>query len=238
MTILHVADFHFNQRWFEWLRHSAPSHHLLVMSGDLLDQTSAVPRRTQVEWLSAWFADYTGAACVCSGAHDMEWDRETERWRPAYWLREIASDTVWTDGQLAVFDGQIVANIGSATWPKGRAADLWVVHAPPAGTAVARRASGRDGGDLDLAAALKEHAPRIVFSGQVHEPRNWFDRIGESLVLNPGRDERAPFPNHIVVETDPLTCVHVSSALGVRRLEAPAIEAEAETAMAAAAVVA
>jgi hypothetical protein len=26
MTILHVTDFHFNQRWCDWLLHRAPPH--------------------------------------------------------------------------------------------------------------------------------------------------------------------------------------------------------------------
>lgn len=219
MTILHVTDFHFNQRWFDWLRYRAPAHDLLVMSGDLLDQASPISSQKQMAWVSAWLAEYPGAVCVCSGNHDLEWDAQLERWQPAYWLRDIDNPQLWTDGQTARFGEASIAVMGCATRPKGRPADLWVAHAPPAATAVARRHNGYDGGDVDLIAPVKIHRPRIVFSGHVHDPVRWHEQAGATLLLNPGRDEHAPFPNHILVDTGTFACEHVSSVLGSRRVE-------------------
>lgn len=216
MTILHVTDFHFNQRWFDWLRERAPEHDLLVMSGDLLDLAAPTPTGKQIDWVSAWLADYPTPISVCSGNHDLMWDSEAERWRPAYWLREISNPNLSVDGQQNTLDGFTTLNIGCATRPKGRDADAWVVHGPPAMTGVARRANGRDGGDIDLVAPLKRHAPAFVFCGHVHDPSCWFEHHGPSLLLNPGRLHGAPFPNHLIVQTDSRACAHVSAATSAR----------------------
>ncbi len=206
MTILHVTDFHFNQRWFDWLLHRAPPHDFVVMSGDLLDLAAATPHRRQIAWVSDWLNDYPRPISVCSGNHDLEWDARSERWMPAYWLRDIVNPKVWTDGQRVEWNGVSVLNIGCTTRPKGGEADLWVVHAPPTRTLVAARTKGGDGGDPDLVAAVRRYAPRIVFSGHVHDPLHWREAAGPTLFLNPGRDAGAEFPNHILVRTDDGTC--------------------------------
>lgn len=206
MTILHVTDLHFNQRWFDWLRHRAPAHDLLVISGDLLDLVDRTPQRAQIEWVSRWLSSHPHPLVVCSGKHDLEWDPVEERWRPAYWLRALARPGLWTDGDTADFDGLSVLSIGATTRPKGGAADCWVVHTPPSRTAVATRRSGGDAGDPRLAAAVQHYRPRLVFSGHVHAPLHWCGQSGGTLVLNPGHEAAAEFPSHILVHTDPLTC--------------------------------
>lgn len=206
MTILHVTDFHFNQRWFEWLLHRAPTHDLVVMSGDLLDLTVATPHRRQIEWISGWLNDFPRPLCVCSGNHDLEWDSATSRWTPAYWLRDIDNPHVWTDGQRVELNGVSLLNIGATTRPKGGAADVWVVHAPPSKTLVATRPNGADAGDPDLVAPVRRHAPRLVLSGHVHAPMHWREQRDTTLLLNPGRNADAAFPNHVLVRTDTLSC--------------------------------
>ena len=84
MTILHVTDFHFNKRWFDWLVQSAPPHDLLVMSGDMLNLAIDTPQRKQIEWVSEWIESYPRPMCICSGNHDLEWDADAEHWKPAY----------------------------------------------------------------------------------------------------------------------------------------------------------
>lgn len=206
MTILHVTDFHFNLRWFHWLLHHAPAHDLTVMSGDLLDLASATPHRQQIAWASEWLRNYPRPLCVASGNHDLEWHDPTERWMPAYWLRYIRNPNVWVDGQEVKLDGTSILNLGCATRPKGGDADLWVVHAGPTNTSVTTRASGGDGGDPDLNDSVRRYAPRIVFSGHVHDPVHWCQRDGTTLHLNPGYAARAEIPNHILVRTDDLSC--------------------------------
>ena len=211
MTILHVTDFHFNKRWFDWLLHRAPAHDLVVMSGDLLDLGIATPQRRQIEWASNWLNDFPRPISVCSGNHDLEWDSEAERWMPAYWLRDIANPWVWTDGQRVTLDGVSFLNIGATTRPKGGNADVWVVHAPPSKTLVATRSDGADAGDPDLVAAARRYAPRLVLSGHVHTPRDWCERRGATLFLNPGRGTDEAFPNHILVRTEEMSCRLITS---------------------------
>jgi len=206
MIILHVTDFRFNKRWFDWLLHRAPEHDLTVLSGDLLDRASETPQREQIAWVSAWLSEYPRPICVVSGDHDLEWNDKLERWLPAYWLRYIGNPHMWVDGQRVELNGASIFNIGRAVWPKGGDADIWVAHAGPRQSFVATRANGDDEGDPDVNAFLARHAPRLLLSGHVHDPLHWRQRHGATLLLNPGCSPHAEIPNHIVVETDDLTC--------------------------------
>ena len=206
MTILHVTDFHYNQRWFDWLLDQAPPHDLLAMSGDMLDLTAATPHRLQIAWVSNWLNDYPRALCVCSGNHDLEWDDASERWAPARWLRDLANLKVSTDGQRVVAHGLSILSIGCTTRPKGAKADIWITHAAPAQTPVAIRLVGTDGGDPELIAAVRRHAPRLVLAGHVHDPVDWCHATPSTLFLNPGRTADAAFPNHILINTDRMEC--------------------------------
>ncbi len=220
MTILHVTDFHFNKRWFDWLLRRAPAHDLTVMSGDLLDLSSPTPHRRQIAWVSDWLSRYPRPLSIASGNHDLEWHDQTERWMPAYWLRYIANPNVWVDGQRVEMNGTSILNIGCATRPKGGAADIWVVHAGPTKTLVTTRSSGGDGGDPDLNASVKRYSPRLVFSGHVHDPVHWRQNHGGTLVFNPGYAPQAEIPNHILVRIDDLSC----QLFRAPREEAPAAE--------------
>jgi Icc-related predicted phosphoesterase len=215
MTILHVTDFHFNKRWFDWLLHRAPPHDLTVMTGDMLNLADATPQRKQIAWVRDWIDAYPRLMCLCSGNHDLEWDAEFERWTPAYWLREIGNANVWTDGQRVELNGVSILNIGCTTRPKGGEADIWVVHAAPNNTLVTARATGGDGGDPDLGEPVRRYAPRLVLSGHVHDPMHWREHHEPTTYLNPGRAADALFPNHILVRTDRLTCQFEA----VRRLQ-------------------
>jgi predicted phosphodiesterase len=206
MTILHVTDFHFNLRWFDWLAQHAPPHDLTVMSGDLLDLAVATPQRRQIDWVRDWLNAYPRPLCVCSGNHDLEWDSAAERWTPAYWLRSLANPRVRIDGEHVASHGFTLLNLGVTTRPKGGAADAWVVHAAPSGTRVARRANGADGGDPDLVGPVRAYAPRLVLTGHVHDPRHWREQSHGTLFLNPGRGDDRAWPHHILIETEGLHC--------------------------------
>ena len=211
MTILHVTDFHFNQSWFDWLLHRAPAHDVVVMSGDMLDLSIATRHERQIEWVSNWLNAFPRPIFVCSGNHDLEWDAKAERWTPAYWLRGISNPLVWTDGQRVELDGLSFLSIGATTRPKGGHADVWVVHAPPSNTLVAQRSDGSDSGDPDLILPARLYAPQLVLSGHVHTPRDWQERRDQTTFLNPGRATGARFPNHILVQTETMTCQFISA---------------------------
>jgi Icc-related predicted phosphoesterase len=206
MTILHVTDLHFEKRWFHWLLDQAPPHDLLVVSGDLLDLSSPTPQRKQIGWVLDWLNACPGPVSLCSGNHDLEWYDAAERWTPAYWLRDRANPLVWSDGQQLTFDGLTLLNVGCTTRPKGGAADVWVVHAPPTGTLVSTRNIGLEGGDPALVGAVRRYTPRLVLSGHVHHPVQWHDASDATLYLNPGRHDGAAFPNHILVDPTTLAC--------------------------------
>ena len=212
MIILHVTDFHFNKRWFDWLPDNAPAHDLLVMSGDMLNLSDPAPHRKQIYWVADWIRDYPLPIAICSGNHDLEWDPETELWTPAYWLRELAGPHVLTDGQRVTLDGFSLLSISCTTRPKGAEADIWVTHAPPTGTVVATRASGRDAGDRDLVAPVRRYKPRAVLAGHVHDPRHWFEEKDSTLFLNPGRTANARIPNHILLDTRDLSCEFITES--------------------------
>ena len=211
MIILHVTDFHFNKRWFDWLPDNAPAHDLLVMSGDMLNLSDATSHRKQIFWVSDWIKDYPFPLSVCSGNHDLEWDPEAELWTPAYWLRELSSHKVWTDGQRVTLGGLSLLNISCTTRPKGGDADIWVAHAPPAGTSVGTRLNGRCAGDPDLVGPAQRYAPRAILSGHIHDPLAWFEKRNSTLLLNPGRTPDARIPNHIVLDTEQFTCEFITA---------------------------
>ncbi|TSJ77740.1 metallophosphoesterase family protein [Rariglobus hedericola] len=211
MTILHVTDFHFNKRWFDWLPDNAPAHDLLVMSGDMLNLSDAAPHQKQIDWVSDWINDYPRPISVCSGNHDLEWDSELELWTPAYWVRNLASANVWVDGQRVTLDGLSLLNISCTTRPKGGNADIWVVHAPPTKTLVATRTNSRDAGDPDLVDPIRRYSPQVVLSGHVHNPVHWHEQKDSTLYLNPGRDTDARFPNHILLQTEDMSCQLISA---------------------------
>lgn len=66
--------------------------------------------------------------------------------------------------------------------------------------------NGGDGGDPDLNAPVRRYAPRLVLSGHVHDPQHWRHHEKGTLFLNPGHNENADFPNHILVRTDRMSC--------------------------------
>lgn len=89
--------------------------------------------------------------------------------------------------------------------------NVWIVHAPPRKTLVATHATGDDGGDPDLVAAVRRYSPRLVLSGHVHSPLHWREHRDATLFLNPGRSTDGPFPNHILVRTSQTSCQLVTA---------------------------
>lgn len=210
MIILHTSDLHFHRSWFRWLIESAPEHDLLVISGDLLAHQSPTSLQAQARWVAKWLRAYARPVVLCSGWQDLQWDPHDELWTPAYWLRSLSGTQVMVEGQRVSIDGVRIHSIAATASSKGALADLWVVHAPPAGTKTARRKNGHDGGDRPLANAVKLYEPRWVLCGRVHDPIAWSAQHGPTLVLNPGRNPEGRFPNHIVLNTNTGAVCHVA----------------------------
>ncbi len=200
MTLLHVSDLHFRQPWFQWLREHAPNHDVLIISGDLLDH-----RRTdvsaQMDWVAEWLRASQVPVVVSSGNHDLEWDSARYRWQPAYWLRRL-EPPVYADGAVLGRGGLRLAGIACTQRPRSVQADVWVVHTPPAGTAIARTSARHDRGDPLLTATIRREAPAWVCSGHVHDASVWHDQIGPTTVFNPGVNPHGRFPNHILIEPE------------------------------------
>jgi Icc-related predicted phosphoesterase len=209
MKILHVADFHFRLDWFDWLTSQAVNYDAIALAGDLLNQFDKTP--AQVERWSAQLAAFPCSPnrplMVCSGNHDVLPDLRTgTQTRSGAWLRElsrpglIVDEEVWT-GPLSI---GVVPWCGRAavpwTWPQS--AEIVVVHAPPAGTALAVSPNSlRDDGDSKVSDAIWAHKPRLVLSGHVHAPKQWYAHIGDSLCLNPGCNLTDKIPQHIIIDT-------------------------------------
>ena len=215
MKILHVTDLHLNTRWFQWLITSAPPSDIVCISGDLLDRENPLPHATQVELVSEWLRRFDRPLCVCSGDHDLEWDIRHGCWRKARWLAAPLAPHVHGDGALFELHGVRVHSVSLTTYPKGLAADVWVVHAPPEGVAVGREYAGPDFGEPSMVDTIARLRPKLVLSGRVHEPASWFERRDGVMHLNPGCLRAARFPNHIVVDTTSFEAARViDTALG------------------------
>ncbi len=64
--------------------------------------------------------------------------------------------------------------------------DVFVSHAPPKGTKLALTANGDDAGSEAVRWYIEEYQPRFAVVGHVHERAGVVERIGETLIFNPG----------------------------------------------------
>ncbi len=209
MTILHVTDLHFTERWFAWLHESAPHHDLLCISGDLLDQSRGIPFHRQAALIAEWLTLHPRPVCVCSGSSDLEFRPPGQARRPAEWLRSVSSSRIRVDGDSAFCGENRIEVVGYREVPR-TAADIWLVHLPPSGTPIARSELGIDLGDPDLRPALRTGAPRLVLSGHVHHPEAWFHEENGTIFLNPGCSRSSRIPHHILIEPDRFAATRVT----------------------------
>lgn len=211
MTILHVTDLHLNPHWFEWLMADAPAHDLLCISGDLLSDHDPAPNGRQIARATAWLRRIESPMVICSGNHDLEWNDASESWLPARWLRALAGPRIHVDGDTVVRGGLRFHAISCTAAPKGAAADVWVVHAPPRGLAVGTAKSEYDHGDPDLNVAVDRFRPGVVLCGHIHDPVSWFESRDDVMFLNPGSVPDGRFPNHILLDGASCTARRVTA---------------------------
>ena len=208
MRLLHVSDFHFRKRWFDWTAAHANEFDLCCLSGDLLDML-ADPHpslATQIRWVSDWLSAFPGKLCVCSGNHDY-W-RSDERFfdknAGSGWLLQQRRPGLLADGDAEVVGGHLFACkpwIGPVKLPAGHPVVL-LAHGPPEGTVVSSDL-GQESGDFETTAIVAQLAEKsIVLSGHVHNPHRWIS-AGRVTIFNPGvAGPEQEVPNHIVIDLD------------------------------------
>jgi Icc-related predicted phosphoesterase len=222
LRILLVSDLHYTLKQLDWVVAVAGEYDLAVVAGDLLDIASIVEPDAQIavvlEYLARMAAKTTVVAC--SGNHDLNARNEFDE-RAAIWLDRARAAGVFVDG-TRFETGQDVVTV-CPWWDGPRTSELvdrqlaedaaivgdrrwiWAYHAPPDASPTSWTGK-RHYGDEELLAWIKLHRPDIVMCGHVHQAPfaadgGWSDRIGETLVLNAGR-ERGYIPAHIDLDTD------------------------------------
>lgn len=210
MKILHVADLHFRQPWFEWVAAQASHFDAVCIAGDLLNMwiTRDVSFRAQTKWIRDWARyRFNGRLFVCSGNHDW-WTNDEIKDTDANggWLRKLRRDDVTYDNHGAVVGGVLFfchSYAARAPLPVSQV-NQWILlhHEPPAGCEAAIGDSGSDLGSAYLREQLgmASHAPLLILSGHVHRPKSWRAQSGRSWVLNPGYDGEAKVPNHLKID--------------------------------------
>lgn len=208
MRILLTSDLHYRLRQYDWVLAAAPRFDAVVLAGDHVDATGAVPCEVQVAALVPTLAAVAraGRLLVSSGNHDLD-ARNADGELVARWLTRLRGevfaldgDTVrvghtlftvcpWWEGPAtrAALEAQLEAAAGLRE-PGDRW--LWVHHAPPE-SALSWNGK-RHYGDAALPALIARHQPDAVLCGHIHEAPfktggSWVDRIGRTWLFNPGK---------------------------------------------------
>jgi Icc-related predicted phosphoesterase len=237
VRILVASDLHYSLKQLDWVVATADQYDLVVLAGDHLDIRSYVDADAQItvvlEYLRRIAAKTTVAAC--SGNHDLNAVNDLGE-RAAVWLHAARDSGVFVDGSSVMTDdvrvtvcpwwdgprtrerfatmlADEVASVGERLW-------VWVYHAPPDRSATSWTGR-RYYGDSDLNGWIEQFRPAVVLCGHVHESPFveqgcWADRIGDTCVINPGR-EAGPVPAHAILDTDARS-IRWSSAIATEDL--------------------
>jgi Icc-related predicted phosphoesterase len=222
MQVLLVSDLHYTLKQLDWVVAVAADYDLVILAGDHLDISSIVEPDAQIavvlEYLSRIAAKTTVVAS--SGNHDLNARNEHDE-RAALWLEQAKASGVYVDGTRFETDRELVtvcpwwdgprtrevvdrqlaedaALVGDRQW-------IWVYHSPPDASPTSWTGK-RHYGDEDLVAWIAKHSPGIVLCGHVHQSPfanggAWIDQIGDSLVINAGR-QIGPVPAHVEIDTE------------------------------------
>jgi len=220
MRILVATDLHYRLQHYDWLVARAAEFDVVALTGDLADVTNPVPMAVQVVVLNQYLDALAQHAVVlaASGNHDLD-GPGADGEQVAGWLRRSRAEGIHTDGSSVDIDGvrftvcpwwdgpltQAAVGEQLAAASVDRPARwFWLYHAPPAGTVLCRDGR-REFPDDHLAAWIAEHRPDVVLSGHIHQAPwvdggSWHDRIGTTMVFNPGR-QMGKIPPHLTVDT-------------------------------------
>ena len=219
MRILLVSDLHYTLPQLDWVVVAAPSFDLVVLAGDSLDISSAVPLEVQSAVILRYLQLLKAATqvVIASGNHDLT-GPDARGEQAALWLQGARAMGVPTDGESLRVGDTLVTICPWWDGPLGRdaleaqlaidaarrpARWLWVYHWPPLDSPTCWTGK-RHYGDSELGGWIRRFAPDLVLTGHVHEPPfkpsgAWADRIGRSWVFNAGR-QIGPVPAHIEVD--------------------------------------
>jgi predicted phosphodiesterase len=220
MKILITADLHYREHWFRWLLGRAADCDLICIAGDLLDMFKSEPRMVQAREVSRWIRELAKVTwvAICSGNHDNAGRQISADRAPVYeWLVALGREPkIITDGVTQTVNDLIVTTVPyhcskeqKSVW-LDRGSTLrrqrevpWVVlnHVPPS------TYPGSTGEEAEAAILLQTYRPEYFISGHSHQfpyfaGSSWAQRIGGANVLVPGQLLTAPFPNHIVLNTE------------------------------------
>lgn len=231
MRILHVADLHFDLRQLGWVFARADEFDGVVIAGDLLSLGAGVPVTEQISQTKHLLERIAGKTnlMICSGNHDLD-HRIADGERVADWLHLLDTNLVFVDGEPCSLgswlfslcpwtDGpetaEFVRNHLDDTVPGDGQTWVWLHHAPPADTRISTTGR-RDHGDSTLVRAIHRRQPQIVLSGHVHQAPFvgegcWYDIVGGTLVMNPGRQD-GEWPAHIELDAEDATATWRSVA--------------------------
>ncbi len=207
MKALIVADLHYSLRQFDWLLRAAPDYDLVIIAGDLLDIAGHCDLDVQIVVVTKYLARIARQTrlVTCSGNHDGDTRNEADEFI-AEWLQDVREDRVHVDGEsvdvatglLTIcpwWDGPVtregVEQLLSSAATHAPDGWIWVYHGPPDQAAVSW--TGRQyQGDTFLNELIERFGPSMVISGHIHNSPfrsggSWIDRVGETWVLNPGR---------------------------------------------------
>ncbi len=221
MRLLAVTDLHYRLPLFDWLLRVGPAADLVTVSGDLLDIANPVPYEAQSVVVAGYLsrlAEHT-TLLVSSGNHDLD-GPGADGEQVAGWLRRATAPTLHTDGSSLDVDGirftvvpwwdgpltQAAVNRQLAEAAQDRPQRwVWVYHAPPAGTRLCFDGR-RSFPDAELTAWVERYRPDLVLCGHIHqapwvEGGGWHDRLGSTMVLNPGK-QVGKEPPHVWIDLD------------------------------------
>lgn len=220
MRWLIVSDLHYALPQFDWLARAAPQFDLVIFAGDALDAGSIVDFGAQTVVVRKYLERLAATTRVifCSGNHDLDARSESGE-KIARWVEEARLSGVACDGDAIVvgdalfsvfpwWDGPLVKErlmrqlATDARRREGRRW-IWAHHAPPRQSPTSW--SGKQSfGDADLVEWIGQYRPDVVICGHIHQSPfvaegSWIDRLGDTWVLNAGRQYGAP-PAFIAID--------------------------------------
>jgi Icc-related predicted phosphoesterase len=207
VRILLTSDLHYRLRQYDWLIGAASAFDVVVVAGDHLDISAAVPGDVQIAALSASFAALAQKTrlLVCSGNHDLD-ARSSDGEKTASWLQRLRAFGVTIDGDTVRIADTLFTVCPWWDGPKSKDAVeqlliaasahriegerwVWLYHAPPEGKL--SWTGKRHFGDPLVPQLLARHKPTAVFCGHIHEAPfrqggSWIERVGDTWLFNAG----------------------------------------------------
>lgn len=202
MKILHVSDIHGNLNWLGWVSRAAADYDLVCLAGDLLDAGRPDTVSEQIQSVSAAIRNISTTVAICSGNHDLAGGADIPS---ALWMHELRLPAVWVEGNsFKIGKRQFLCHSWLSPLHAAGEDDIWIIHAPPEGTATSLTTQGDfDHGDFEFSELCKSgRGPSIALCGHVHYPISWYASVGRTLILNPGESPDLRVPAHIIIDLE------------------------------------